>query len=124
MTGSARGYLPRIPRTCRHCGASTPDSLTDHRVGATCCEDAVRDQRAWREQDLDRLRADARRMLDAAEARAATVGPDAAARIREGAQARIRGELKARADELKAELQRCDDLLTGAAEWPRPYADG
>jgi hypothetical protein len=63
-------------------------------------------------------------MSDAAAARAATASVEAAQRIRDGVQARVRGELKARADELKAELQRCQDLLDGAVtDWPRPYRD-
>lgn len=113
----------RMPRTCRHCGASTPDSLTNHRVGFTCCADAVRDQITYRTEDLQRLREQARQMVADADTRAATLSPEAADRVRDGARARVQRYYAPQADELKADIDRHTRLLEGTPPPPRPYRD-
>jgi hypothetical protein len=119
-----RFSIPRMTRTCRHCGASTDDALRDARVGIVCCRDAVLDQIEWRETDLDRLRAKARREAADAEARARLANADQAERIRKGYQRRLHGVIKAEADALQAELTRLRERLDGVqAELPRPYTD-
>lgn len=115
--------LLRVPRKCRHCGAYTADSLADTRVGFTCCEAAVRQQIAYRTEDLQRLRDQARRMVEDADARAATLSPDAADRVRDGARARVQRYYAPQADELKADIERYEQLLHGQSPPPRPYRD-
>lgn len=115
--------LLRVPRRCRHCGASTPDSLTDTRVGFTCCEEAVRQQITYRTEDLQRLRDQARRMVEDADKRAATLSPEAADRVRDGARARVQRYYAPQADELKADIERYGQLLHGQGPPPRPYRD-
>ena len=116
--------LPRIARTCRHCGASTDDALRDMRVGMRCCRQAVVDQITWRERELDDLRRTARRDAAEAEARAATLDADRAERVRRGYQQRLQTRYQPQADDLKAEIARLQQMLDGdQTELPRPYRD-
>jgi len=109
--------LPRVlagfRRTCRRCGASTTD-LRDPRVGFTCCSAAAGDQVAWRAEELERLRAQARieqEKVEAleAEARAASgykvdEANTRAERARRGFARRLKEHYEPLADELKAEI--------------------
>jgi hypothetical protein len=112
--------LASFRRTCRHCRASTSD-VRDPIVGFTCCDDAARDQLAWRTDELARLRAQAKQEQDRvdeldAEARLATgykvdEAVAKADRARRALTRRLREHYTPLADELKGEISRVTEYL-------------
>lgn len=123
MTSVAR-TMPRVlaglRRTCKHCRASTTE-LTDRAVGFSCCRGALEDQLRYRTDELERLRADAKREQDRvaeleAEARIASgykvdEAVARADRARRSLERRLRDHYGPLADELKADAARARELL-------------
>lgn len=114
LPAALRGFR----RTCRRCGASTTD-LRDPRVGFSCCEAAAREQIAWRQAELERLRAQAKveqTRVDELEAAARVASgykldeaQAAAERARRGFARRLKDHYEPLADELKEEIRRASE---------------
>lgn len=120
MTSAGRlipAALARLRRTCIRCGAETTD-LRDARVGFSCCESAARAQLAWRTDELERLRRDAKAeqaRVDELELEArnasgykADEAIARADRARRGLERRLREHYQPLADELKADIARAE----------------
>jgi hypothetical protein len=113
--------LRGLRRSCRHCGAATTDLLGDSSVGFSCCDRALEDQIRYRSEELERLRADAKREqdrvteLDAEAQTAAGYKVDEARaradRARAAFAARLRDHYEPIADDLKADIARAQALL-------------
>lgn len=131
-----RETLPRalasFRRTCRRCGAATSD-LRDARVGFACCTDAARDQIAWRTEELERLRAQAKAekaKVDEIEAEAQTASgykideaKARAERARRGFARRLAEHYEPLASELKAEIAKAKAVVDRADATVVPYRE-
>lgn len=133
---SASDVLPTalrgFRRTCRRCGASTTD-LRDTRVGFSCCSAAAGDQLAYRTEELERLRAQAKveqDRVDELEAAARVASgykvdeaQAAAERARRAFARRLKEHYEPLADELKAEVAKAKATITAFDATLVPYRE-
>jgi hypothetical protein len=64
-------------------------------------------------------------MVADADAKAATLSPDAAQRLRDAVRGRVQSQYAPQAEELKGDIARYQALIDGThAAPPRPYKDG